>query len=150
MQQLFCQGMCTDLYQSHSQWSNYSNTDIPSIIHWIWVSSRKCSCLVTWFCCHLIAKSGNKTAAPSWSDPYDVDGLVQDYSNSIANTLELLQFCTTPSISCNSCSAIACEQIRINLIANDQITAIGIFHQYIIEYHGLSQDCRISIANTLE
>ena len=27
------------------------------------------------------------------------DGLVQDCSNSIANALELLQFCTKPSIS---------------------------------------------------
>ena len=31
---------------------------------------RRCGCLVTWFCYHLIAKLGNKTAAPSWPDPY--------------------------------------------------------------------------------
>ena len=36
----------------------------------IWVRSRRCGCLVTWFCYHLIAKPGNKTAAPSWPDPY--------------------------------------------------------------------------------
>ena len=30
------------------------------------VKSRKCVCLVTWFCYHLIAKPGNKTAVPSW------------------------------------------------------------------------------------
>ena len=29
-----------------------------------------CGCLVTWFCYHLIAKPGNKTAAPLWPDPY--------------------------------------------------------------------------------
>ena len=29
---------------------------------------------------------------------YDVDGLVQDWSNPIANTLELLQSCTKPSM----------------------------------------------------
>ena len=29
---------------------------------------------------------------------YDIDGLVQDCSNSIANALELLQSCTKPSI----------------------------------------------------
>ena len=29
----------------------------------IWVRSRICGCLVTWFCYHLIAKPGNKTAA---------------------------------------------------------------------------------------
>ena len=37
---------------------------------WIWVRSRRCGCLVTWFCYHLIAKPGSKTAAPSWPDPY--------------------------------------------------------------------------------
>ena len=36
----------------------------------IWVRSRNCGCLVTWFCYQLIAKPGNKTAAVSWSDPY--------------------------------------------------------------------------------
>ena len=34
------------------------------------VMSRKYGCLVTWFCYHLIAKPGNKAAAPSWPDPY--------------------------------------------------------------------------------
>ena len=34
------------------------------------VRSRRCGCLVTWFCYQLIAKLGNKTAAPSWPDPY--------------------------------------------------------------------------------
>ena len=29
----------------------------------------------------------------------DIDGLVQDYSNCIANALELIQSCTKPSIS---------------------------------------------------
>ena len=36
----------------------------------IWVRSRNCDCLVTWFCYHLIAKPGNKTATVSWPDPY--------------------------------------------------------------------------------
>ena len=35
----------------------------------IWVRSRNCGCLVTWFCYQLIAKPGNKTAAVSWPDP---------------------------------------------------------------------------------
>ena len=34
------------------------------------VRSRMCGCLFTWFCYHLITKPGNKTAAPSWPDPY--------------------------------------------------------------------------------
>ena len=36
----------------------------------IWVRTRNCGCLVTWFCYRLIAKPGNKTAAVSWPDPY--------------------------------------------------------------------------------
>ena len=36
----------------------------------IWVKSRNCGCLVTWFCYQLIAKPGNKTATVSWPDPY--------------------------------------------------------------------------------
>ena len=54
-----------------------------------------CGCFVTWFCYHLIAKPGNKTATPLWLDPYTeslthFDGLVQDRSTciSIANKLE--------------------------------------------------------------
>ena len=35
-----------------------------------WVRSRKCGCLVTWFCYQMIAKPGNKTATASLSDPY--------------------------------------------------------------------------------
>ena len=31
---------------------------------------RRCGCLVTWFCYHLIAKPGNKTVASSWPDPF--------------------------------------------------------------------------------
>ena len=36
----------------------------------IWVRSRNCGLLVTWFCSQLIAKPGNKTATVSWPDPY--------------------------------------------------------------------------------
>ena len=36
----------------------------------IWIRSRNCGCLVTWFCYQLIAKPGNKTATVSWPDPF--------------------------------------------------------------------------------
>ena len=36
----------------------------------IWVRSRNCGCLVTWFCYQLIAKPGNKTATVPWPDPF--------------------------------------------------------------------------------
>ena len=36
----------------------------------IWVRSRRCGCLVTWFCYQMIAKPGNKTAAASRREPY--------------------------------------------------------------------------------
>ena len=39
----------------------------------IWVRSRNCGCLVTWFCYQLIAKPGNKTAAVLWPDPYEFE-----------------------------------------------------------------------------
>ena len=32
----------------------------------MWVEPQRCDCLVTWFCYHLIAKPGNRTAPPSW------------------------------------------------------------------------------------
>ena len=70
---------------------------IDYIVNVIWVRSRNCGCLVTWFCYQLIAKPGNKTATVSWPDPY-VDGLAQDWSNSIAHTLTLLQSCIKPLI----------------------------------------------------
>ena len=34
-----------------------------------WVGSRRCGCLVTWFCYQLIAKPGNKTATSPRPDP---------------------------------------------------------------------------------
>ena len=41
-----------------------------NFIIYIWVRSQRFGCLVTWFCYHLIAKPGNKTAASSRPDPY--------------------------------------------------------------------------------
>ena len=41
-----------------------------NLLEYIWVKSRNCGCLVTWFCYQLIAKPGNKTAAVPWPDPY--------------------------------------------------------------------------------
>ena len=58
----------------------------------IWVRSRNCDCLVTWFCYQLIAKPGNKTATVSWPDPY-IDGLVQERHNSSASAMELCLSC---------------------------------------------------------
>ena len=49
-------------------WPQTYNKDF----HWhMWVMSRRRSCLVTWFCYQMIAKRVNKTATPSWPDPYD-------------------------------------------------------------------------------
>ena len=44
----------------------------------IWVRSRNCGCLVTWFCYQLIAKPGNKTATVPWPDPYTLKWKRQD------------------------------------------------------------------------
>ena len=56
------------------------------LLHNIWVRSRKCGCLVTWFCYQLIAKPGNKTATVSWPDPYSLSSRdITDHFNSTAN-----------------------------------------------------------------
>ena len=54
----------------------------------MWVRSRNCSCLVTWFCYRLIAKPGNKTAAVSWPDPYEYDSI--GYPRDLMNIFCLL------------------------------------------------------------
>ena len=46
----------------------------------IWVRSRNCGCLVTWFSYQLIAKPGNKTATVSWPDPYAVPPLMTKFT----------------------------------------------------------------------
>ena len=53
-----------------SDWKQGFLKSIHHDLFTIWIRSRRCGCLVTWFCYHLIAKPGNKTAAPSWPDPY--------------------------------------------------------------------------------
>ena len=45
-------------------------TDTEKLRMNIWVRSRNCGCLVTWFSYQLIAKPGNKTATVPWPDPY--------------------------------------------------------------------------------
>ena len=52
----------------------------------IWVRSRNCGCLVTWFCYQLIAKPGNKTAAVSWPDPYTLGRPLCDQSQILIYT----------------------------------------------------------------
>ena len=63
----------------------------------------------------------------SWKHKDHVDGLVQDCSNSIANALELLQFCTEPSMLCYIFSWKQKDHVD-----------------------GLVQDCSNSIADALE
>ena len=51
-------------------WPPQSQIEFKTFCIAIWVRSRNCGCLVTWFCYQLIAKPGNKTAAVSWPDTY--------------------------------------------------------------------------------
>ena len=71
-------GKIVNSWQYHYQYvcakydNNPSNAFLDIAFAWfIWVRSRNCGCLVTWFCYQLIAKPGNKTASVSWPDPYD-------------------------------------------------------------------------------
>ena len=59
----------------------------------IWVRSRKCSRLVTWFCYQMIAKPGNKTAAASWPDPYTY--LLFDFDCALTQEVILIQKITS-------------------------------------------------------
>ena len=55
-----------------------------------WVRSWNCSCLVTWFCYQMIAKPGNKTATPSWPDPY----MENSINNVVAiRVINIVRFC---------------------------------------------------------
>ena len=64
------------IYQFEAKTHNILGISWPFSSHFgvsqimIWVRSGRCSCLVTWFCYHMIAKPGNKTATPLWPDPY--------------------------------------------------------------------------------
>ena len=68
--------------KQHKVVCNGVHSDLTKIINiCIWVRSRNCGCLVTWFCYQLIAKPGNKTATFSWPDPYIVEPLCRDWKN---------------------------------------------------------------------
>ena len=56
----------------------------------IWVRSRNCGCLVTWFCYQLIAKPGNKTATVSWPDPYVFDNVT--LANCVEDTAVVIRW----------------------------------------------------------
>ena len=90
----------------------------------IWVKSRNCGCLVTWFCYQLIAKPGNKTALVSWPDPYvhvcntwgvvsedGLYGVARSLPRSLTNSL-------TRSMNswCNSTSSIPIANCSINVL----------------------------------
>ena len=49
-------------------------------------------CLVTWFCYHMIAKPGNKTAAPSWPDPSVYQYTCNVFTSMILHSTSLLSF----------------------------------------------------------
>ena len=50
----------------HSKYHSFAHSHNTSL----YGSGHESVAVVTWFCYHLIAKPGNKTAAPSWPDPY--------------------------------------------------------------------------------
>ena len=60
-----------------------------------WLSSYDKAILIFILACRLILITVSHTCSLF---EYDIDGLAQDCSNSIANVLDLLQSCTEPSI----------------------------------------------------
>ena len=59
---------------------------------------------------------------------YDIDGLVQDYSNSSANALELLLSCTKPSI----CFGVSEKQRRLPSSHEGSQLSLALAHQYVV------------------
>ena len=89
----------------HDRARSLTTQDTRGLVQYmIWVGSRKCCCLVTWFCYQLIAKPGNKTALPSWLDPYPFGTHLELKSHEISfvhnicfNCPIILTFCTQHS-----------------------------------------------------
>ena len=48
----------------------------------IWIRSRRCAGVVTWFCYQMIAKSGNNAGPTSWSNSHDQIWLRYPYFDS--------------------------------------------------------------------
>ena len=55
----------------------------------IWIRSRRWTCLVTFFCYHLIAKPGNKVGTPLWLDKYQQASNITAWLFSIKVTYQL-------------------------------------------------------------
>ena len=60
--------------------------------------SWRCGCLLTWFCYQLIAKPGNKTAAPPWPDPYgNARCITRNHSGDGFSQLKMMLLCSIVS-----------------------------------------------------
>ena len=70
-------------------------SSVSSVVS-LWVRSRNCGCLVTWFCYQVIAKPGNKTVAHSWPDPYQHWSATQEAWISKCNRINIFVVCNYP------------------------------------------------------
>ena len=73
-----------------------------------------------------------------------IDRLVQDCSNSIANSLELLQSCIKPSI-CKSIGAWVCSRKYHSLFT--RVPYNGLFSFLIFTLYSTAEDCRKLLFN---
>ena len=80
-------------------WYIYNN----NMYNVIWVRSRNCGCLVTWFCYQLIAKPGNKTAAVPWPHPYSYETLETYWFTWWTQTLVYKESIVAPVPEANVC-----------------------------------------------
>ena len=62
-------GLCRIISSSDYRTVRILDLRTPNSNLCIWVRSRNCGCLVTWFCYQMITKPSNKTAAVPWPDP---------------------------------------------------------------------------------
>ena len=94
--------------------------NVPLCVHIIsiWARSRNCGCLVTWFCYQLIAKSGNKTAAVSWPDPYSnasINVFFQIFSHFYMMTSSIGNISALPTL----CAGIHMSPLNFPTMASD-------------------------------
>ena len=99
-----------------------------------WVESRRYGCFVTWFCYQLIAKPGNKTAAPLWPDPNFVTTTKQNTTKPSTYFCELYIRCVISHYTLQIvlvCGDSDLYGVQYNL---QMLTAAPIIRKHPIEY----------------
>ena len=98
----------------------------------MWVRSLMGDCLVTWFCYHLIAKPGNKTATSLWPDPCMFFFVYLRNENILGKLRKWfddhngknLEWQHSHAVAANICCCIHNRAIDIGSVINDSTTGV--------------------------